>query len=606
MTEAEAKKKAKPNPKYAGYVYDVVAGKALYSENASAKRFPASLTKIMTVYVMFEEIKAGRMKFRTAMGVSKYAAGRPPSKIWVKPGTTITARDAIKALVTKSANDVAVVVAEHISGSEAAFARRMTKTARRLGMKSTTFKNANGLPNRNQVTTARDMATLGLAIQRDFPSYYGVFQTRTFQYGKKRYRNHNRLLGTVKGVDGIKTGYIRASGFNLVTSVRRNGKHIVAVVMGGRTGASRNAHMKSLIARTLPKAKRGSTMPLLAFNDSDPPPIPTAKPAMATLYAARFKASAKAASDGDAISTQIVAFAAETRRSAGPVSAYDPNTLTAVINEAAEAGLPSPPLPEVTKVAIAPSAPATRSLAVTSNGFGDAATSSDGTMTDVARHTGPPRSGLAAPSPDRVASAFATFEKAAPAKVDKAALLAAIGRARLQQLRDRHEAGDERSGSDADPAQTSALQPSAMSPPASLPAPAVTVPSSSDRVATDQTVENRVSAVGSGSGSHRRSASIRAGRGEDVATAAVVGEKTVGWQIQIGAVASRDEADALLSNTVEKFPSVSGLSPVTIPVRTTRGTLYRARFAGFENQRQAIAACKRFANHNRPCWAVSM
>ncbi|MEO1102924.1 MAG: D-alanyl-D-alanine carboxypeptidase family protein, partial [Pseudomonadota bacterium] len=210
---------AEANPKYAGYVYDVVSGKTLYSENADAQRFPASLTKIMTVYIMFEEIKAGRLHFGTRMRVSKYAAGRPPSKIGLRVGGSIKVRDAIKALVTKSANDVSVVVAEHISGSEAAFARRMTKTARRLGMKSTTFRNANGLPNSGQVTTARDMVKLGIAVQRDFPQYYGVFQTRTFRYGKRNYRNHNKLLGTVTGVDGIKTGYIRASGFNLVTSV---------------------------------------------------------------------------------------------------------------------------------------------------------------------------------------------------------------------------------------------------------------------------------------------------------------------------------------------------------------------------------------------------
>ena len=233
---------------------------------------------------------------------------RAPFEIGVRAGGSLKVRDAIKALVTKSANDVATVIAENVSGSEAAFARRMTKTARRLGMTATTFRNPHGLPNSEQRTTARDMARLGLAVQRDFPQYYGVFQTRVFTYGSRRFGNHNRLLGTVRGVDGIKTGYIRASGFNLVTSVRRDGKHIVAVVMGGRTGASRNAHMKTLVERYLPKAKSGKTLPLLAYSDALPPPIPYRKPVEAVLTA-RLKGSGQT----DPIADTLFAFAAEAR-----------------------------------------------------------------------------------------------------------------------------------------------------------------------------------------------------------------------------------------------------------------------------------------------------
>lgn len=242
--------------KYAAMVVDANTGKTLFSRYADAPRYPASLTKIMTLYIVFEEMRAGRIGKSTRFKVSKKASRQPPSKLGLKPGSTIGVNDAIRALVTKSANDVAMVVAENISGSESRFARRMTSTARRLGMRRTTFRNPHGLPNQAQRTTARDMAILGRAIQQHFPQRYKYFATRKFVYRGRHYRNHNKLLGRVKGVDGIKTGYTRASGFNLVSSVRSRGRHIVAVVMGGKTGRSRNAHMRKLIAAYLPKASK--------------------------------------------------------------------------------------------------------------------------------------------------------------------------------------------------------------------------------------------------------------------------------------------------------------------------------------------------------------
>jgi len=256
---------AAANPKYAGIVIDAKTGKTLYADNADAYRFPASLTKVMTLYIVFEELEAGRLSLNSPLKVSKHAASEPPSKIGLRPGQTIKVKDAILALVTKSANDVATTVAENIGGSEAAFARRMTQTARQLGMNKTTFRNAHGLPNSRQRTTARDMTRLGRAIQERFPKYFDYFDTRAYTYKGRRYGNHNKLLGRVRGVDGIKTGYIRASGFNLLTSVNHGGRSVVAVVMGGRTGASRNAHMKDLIRRYFHKASRGErTAPLIA------------------------------------------------------------------------------------------------------------------------------------------------------------------------------------------------------------------------------------------------------------------------------------------------------------------------------------------------------
>jgi len=252
------------NPKYAGIVIDAKTGKTLYSYRADALRYPASLTKMMTMYMMFEGLATGKLKKSTRIRMSKYAASKPPSKLGIRAGGSIKAEHAILALATKSANDVAAAVAEHLGGSEANFGRMMTRKARQLGMSKTTFKNASGLTAKGQLTTARDMAQLGVALREHFPQYYRYFSTTNFKYGKARYRNHNRLLGRVKGVDGIKTGYTRASGYNLVSSVETDGRSIVAVVMGGRSGKSRNAQMQKLISQHLRKASRGKKRLLVA------------------------------------------------------------------------------------------------------------------------------------------------------------------------------------------------------------------------------------------------------------------------------------------------------------------------------------------------------
>lgn len=244
-------------PAFSAITVDASTGKVIYASNIDAKRYPASLTKVMTLYLMFQEIEAGRMTFSTPMTVSSHAAAQQPSKLGLKVGSTITARDAMFALITKSANDAAMVVAEHIGGSQKGFAERMTRQARSMGMTRTTFTNPNGLPDSRQITTARDMATLGLRIQRDFPEHYKNFATRSFTYRNRKYRNHNRLLGKLEGVDGIKTGYTRASGFNLISSRAVGSRRIVAVVIGGRTGRSRNAFMTKILIRDLKKATPG-------------------------------------------------------------------------------------------------------------------------------------------------------------------------------------------------------------------------------------------------------------------------------------------------------------------------------------------------------------
>jgi D-alanyl-D-alanine carboxypeptidase len=248
------------NPAFSSIIVDGNSGATLSANNPDASRHPASLTKIMTLYLLFERLDAGKMKLDTEMDVSAHASEQAPTKLGLRPGQTIRVEDAIKGLVTRSANDAAVVIAEAIAGDEGDFARLMTRKARSLGMTRTVYRNASGLPDDNQVTTARDQSTLGRAIQDRFPRYYRYFSTVAFNYRGHSIRNHNRLLGNVEGVDGIKTGYTRASGFNLVTSMRRGNRHLVGVVLGGRSGGSRDATMRNLLAENLEKAATKRTV----------------------------------------------------------------------------------------------------------------------------------------------------------------------------------------------------------------------------------------------------------------------------------------------------------------------------------------------------------
>ena len=252
------------NPPYAALVVDANSGNVLHNANADAKRHPASLTKIMTLYLLFEQIEAGKLRLDSQMEVSDHASQQAPSKLGLRPGQTLSVEDAIRALVTKSANDAAVVVAEAIGGDEDTFATMMTRKARALGMVRTNYANASGLPDEDQVTTARDQVTLGRAIQDRFPRYYRYFATSSFVYRGHAMRNHNKLLGRVEGVDGIKTGYTRMSGFNLVSSVRRGNRHIVAVVLGGASGGARDARMRGLIEQHIASASTNRSVARIA------------------------------------------------------------------------------------------------------------------------------------------------------------------------------------------------------------------------------------------------------------------------------------------------------------------------------------------------------
>jgi len=280
-------------PPYAAMVVDAKTGRTLHAVNEDAPRIPASLTKVMTLYMLFEQMERGRFTMNSELKVSSYAASQPPTKLGLRAGSTIEVEDAIKSMITLSANDSSVVVAEAIAGSEDAFAEQMTRKARSLGMDSTRFYNPHGLPNSPpNITTARDLTILARAIQERFPRYFPLFQMRSFQYGSRTIRGHNRLLGRIEGVDGIKTGYTRASGFNLMTSAKAEGRQIVSIVLGGRSGASRDKIMADLVLASLPRAATGGrSAPMIAeasepqqerFRATAPAPVPEppARPAV--------------------------------------------------------------------------------------------------------------------------------------------------------------------------------------------------------------------------------------------------------------------------------------------------------------------------------------
>jgi D-alanyl-D-alanine carboxypeptidase len=326
--------------RYAAIVIDANSGDVLHAAAADSQRHPASLTKIMTLYLLFERIEAGKLKLSTPLEVSEDASEQAPSKLGLRPGQTIAVEDAIKALVTKSANDVAVVVAEAIAGSEDEFAKLMTRKARALGMTRTVYKNASGLPDDDQVTTARDQALLALAIQERFPRHYRYFSTPRFLYRGHWMRNHNRLLGNVEGVDGIKTGYTRASGFNLVTSVRRGKRQIIAVVFGGRTGAQRDARMRKLIEAHVDEASVNRTAPKVAEREpaesqariqvaSAGPSLPLKKEAAPpSAPAAQAPAPASSAAPARADSTPTVSIPRPAPGSTDPIRPHLVKTLS--------------------------------------------------------------------------------------------------------------------------------------------------------------------------------------------------------------------------------------------------------------------------------------
>ncbi len=258
----------------AALIVDGKSGQVLYERNSSAERHPASLTKMMTLYLLFDALKAQRITLQTQLTISRHAAAQLKVNLNLTPGMTMSVETAIKAIVVRSANDVAAAIAEAVGGTESHFAEMMTAKARALGMRDTFYHNASGLPDPLQITTASDLAILARHLAYDFSQYYPYFATPSFGYHGVTYYTHDNLLGRFQGTDGIKTGYTNASGFNLVSSVVRDGAHVIGVVMGGDTARQRDDEMVRLLAATFVRVRANPA--LVAHGD-----IPWKSPAAA-------------------------------------------------------------------------------------------------------------------------------------------------------------------------------------------------------------------------------------------------------------------------------------------------------------------------------------
>ncbi len=281
--------------KYAAIIVDADTGKVLHEANADDRNHPASLTKMMTLYMLFEAVQHNRLSMDSPLKVSKRAATMAPSKLGLAPGTTISVRDAILALVTKSANDVAAVVAENLGGSEGRFAQTMTTKARSFGMLRTNFKNASGLPNTSQISSARDLAILSRRLMVDFPQHYHFFSQSSFIFRGQEIQTHNHMLENYPGADGLKTGYTAASGFNLATSAKRDGRRLIGVVMGGNTARARDAHMANLLDNGFARLNGQPETLIAAPMLDDAPPLDAAdKTAVGDIDENSFPAQAPA------------------------------------------------------------------------------------------------------------------------------------------------------------------------------------------------------------------------------------------------------------------------------------------------------------------------
>ncbi|WHO71368.1 D-alanyl-D-alanine carboxypeptidase [Rhizobium sp. BT03] len=478
--EAEA-----ANSKYAGIVVDAKTGNVLYSENADRLQYPASLTKMMTIYMTFEALEQGRIRLDTPVPFSAHAAAQAPTKLGVRAGGTITVEQGILGLVTLSANDAATALGEMLGGgSEDRFAQLMTAKAHALGMTRTTYRNANGLPNTAQMTTARDQARLGIALRQHFPQYYGYFSTRAFKFGTRTIRSHNRLVGSVRGVDGIKTGYTRAAGFNLVSSVQVDGKSIVGVVLGGASTPARDAQMRNLIATYLPKASsRGGSSALIAQAAPAPEMIVTPAPVMPQKVQPQVAKTITAAQP--------------------PISAA-----------AADLSLPHKgPLPDARYQAA---------------------------ETEVAyAETAQPKSDnplVAQPMPAPTKVKTTTFKQQASLAAPK-------------------------------------------------PAPASLRPEQADTAVDNVTTASTTAAP---------------------ASAASTDNGPSGWVVQVGVSPSRQMAMDLLESAKTKGgKALASAKPFAVAYAAGGDQLYRARFGGFDDQRDAVNACKALKKAGIKCWAAA-
>jgi D-alanyl-D-alanine carboxypeptidase len=537
-------------PPFSSIIVDGNSGATLQANNADAPRFPASLTKIMTLYLLFERLESGRMKLDTEMRVSEYASEQAPTKLGLRPGQTIRVEDAIKGLVTRSANDASVVIAEAIAGSEDEFARMMTRKARALGMSRTTYRNANGLPNPEQVTTARDQALLGRAIQDRFPRYYRYFATNSFVFRGKSIRNHNRLLGKVEGVDGIKTGYTRASGFNLVTSIKRGNRYLVGVVLGGRSGGSRDAVMRNLLAEHIERGATRRTVAAITENgavqvaQANDTPLPVARPDIRPVESRSVDLKPTAPSDFDGEGNPA-------RRTIEPMQV------------AAAAPEPAP-------AQTATATPQQR-MAPLTNGV-------------ISSQALPPIPGSTEPmTPVRVKTLQV---KAGPVKVASAGptqILPQVAETAPETSRSNATAKSDLAKSDLPPVNPNHGRGTGIL--GTLPASALAYADPARPVPAPRPV----AAPATTKQAEAPKPSIRPGS----------------WIIQVGALESEADARSRLNEARDHARAVLGKAePFTETVAKGDKQLYRARFAGFVDKDRAEAACKTLKRSDISCFAM--
>ena len=553
---------------HALYIMDANTGATLTDQEGSDPRYPASLTKMMTLYMAFDALEQRRADLKTRIKISQQAANAQPSKLELPPGDDIALEDAISALITKSANDVAIAVAEHLGGTEANFAKLMTAKARDLGMKNTTFKNASGLPDSSQVTTARDMATLGVRLYDDFPRYFPLFATKSFAYNGATHKNHNTLMLQMPGINGIKTGYTNASGFNLVTSYEHDGKHLVGAIFGGQTAGTRNATMRIALSKALSRASTTKTRkPVL---------VARAEAKAAEVKASEAKAAeTKAAEVKAAEARRKMAMAAEAARKAAVAAA--PVAVAAVAPVAPPQTAPAAPKIEVAKVR----------------------------QIDVAN--APPVQPLQPQSEPAATPAFAQAS-VSPRVSD------------VLKTRVVPKAATEPAASDA-PRQPSSFQHQMsalaqnIAPPAPAATPAVVQPVAPEIAAPAQMPV--AAGVRPPSSLNAQFAQLTAAPVPAAAPSAPVAQPNVrlkgagaqaskGYEIQIGAYVSAAEAEKRLAAAAAQVPSVlQGHTPSRQTVTVNDKTLYRARFAGFDAA-SAATACAELTRQAINCIALKV
>jgi D-alanyl-D-alanine carboxypeptidase len=556
-------------PPFSTIIVDANSGAILQANNADAQRFPASLTKIMTLYVLFERLESGKMKLETMMPVSENASEQAPTKLGLREGDELKVEDAIKGLVTRSANDAAVVIAEAISGSEDEFAKLMTRKARALGMSRTTYRNPNGLPNPEQTTTARDQALLGRAIQDRFPRYYRYFATNNFYYRGKAIRNHNKLLGHVEGVDGIKTGFTRASGFNLVTSIKRGNRHLVGVVLGGRSGGSRDAIMRNLLAehlergatkRTVAAITENGATPVAVAQADDAPAIASGKPEIKPVESKTVELKPTA------VSSDYDTEGNPARRESAPAQVI-----------AAAEPIATPSAPAQANIAATPQ----QRMAPLTNGVVSAQAlapipGSTEPMTPVRVKTLQVKAGpmkVASAGPTQIVPQPPQSQPVVTTSTVDAAKTNTVAKSDLAPLAPNHGKGQGILGTlpgnamaYADPA------PRAASP---APAPVAAAPPQPQAAAPKQAEAPKPS--------------VRPGS----------------WVIQVGALESEAEAKTRLNEARDHARAVLGKAEsFTETVAKGDKQLYRARFAGFVDKDTAEAVCKTLKRSELPCFAM--